>query len=264
MNGLLWKDGGPVIGIQLDNEYSGPADYLMALKKIARSAGLDVPFYTKTGWPATATPMPLGEVLPLYGVYADGFWDRDLVAMGGDKWMSFAFSLGRNDAKYPYLCCEIGGGMETSYHRRILVDPRDVESVALVQLGDGSSLLGYYMYQGGQNPDGKLTTLKESQATGYSERFAGEKLRFSGAARRIRPDPSAISLAATPASVPARLRQCAGRNARFATRSQAHEPQRLRHAALGRALGRTKRICLRQQLPAAPADAAEKEMCSFN
>jgi beta-galactosidase len=167
LNGLLWKDGGPVIGIQLENEYSGPATYLTALKKIARSAGLDVPFYTETGWPGTSTPMPLGEVLPLYGVYADGFWDRDLVAMGGDKWMNFAFSIGQNDAKYPYLCCEIGGGMETSCHRRILVDPRDVESVVLVQLGDGSSLLGYYMYQGGQNPDGKLTTLNESQATGY-------------------------------------------------------------------------------------------------
>lgn len=167
LNGLLWKDGGPVIGIQLDNEYSGPAAYLMALKKIARSAGLDVPVYTQTGWPGTSTPMPSGEVLPLYGVYADGFWDRDLVAMGSDKWMSFAFSSGQNDAKYPYLSCEIGGGMETSYHRRILVDPRDIESVVLVQLGDGSSLLGYYMYQGGQNPDGKLTTLNESKATDH-------------------------------------------------------------------------------------------------
>ncbi|HUA37654.1 MAG TPA: beta-galactosidase [Candidatus Sulfopaludibacter sp.] len=167
LRGMLWKDGGPVIGIQLDNEYSGPAAYLMALKKIARSAGLDVPFYTETGWPGTSTPIPRGEVLPLYGVYADGFWDRDLAAMGGDKWMNFTFSTGQNDTQYPYLCCEIGGGMETSYHRRILVDPRDIESVVLVQLGDGSSLLGYYMYQGGQNPEGKLTTLNESQATGY-------------------------------------------------------------------------------------------------
>ena len=36
---LLWKDGGPVIGIQVDNEYRGPAEYLLALKKIAREAG---------------------------------------------------------------------------------------------------------------------------------------------------------------------------------------------------------------------------------
>jgi hypothetical protein len=42
-----------------------------------------------------------------------------------------------------------------------------VEAVALCQLGSGSSLMGYYMFHGGQNPDGKLTTLQESQATGY-------------------------------------------------------------------------------------------------
>ena len=34
------------------------------------------------------------------------------------------------------------------------------------QLGSGVNLLGYYMFQGGANPQGKLTTLQESQATG--------------------------------------------------------------------------------------------------
>jgi hypothetical protein len=36
-----------------------------------------------------------------------------------------------------------------------------------VVIGSGANLLGYYMYQGGENPDGKLTTLQESQRTGY-------------------------------------------------------------------------------------------------
>jgi beta-galactosidase len=57
--------------------------------------------------------------------------------------------------------------MPASYHRRMNYDPRDVEAVVLTQLGGGSSLLGYYMYHGGQNPEGKLSTLQESQATGY-------------------------------------------------------------------------------------------------
>ena len=39
--------------------------------------------------------------------------------------------------------------------------------MVLTQLGSGSSSLGYYMYHGGQNPEGKLSTLQESQATGY-------------------------------------------------------------------------------------------------
>ena len=191
LRGLLWKDGGPVIGIQLDNEYRGPAEYLLALKAIARDVGLDVPLYTRTGWPALTTPMPLGEMVPLYGVYAEGFWDRDLTSMPGRYWAGFQFSALRTDAaiatellgnraakddpdadRYPFLTCEIGGGMMNSYHRRILIDPRDVEATTLIKIADGSTLPGYYMFHGGTNPDGKRTTLMEAQdmlATNYND-----------------------------------------------------------------------------------------------
>jgi beta-galactosidase len=57
--------------------------------------------------------------------------------------------------------------MMNSYHRRILVNPKDAEATTLIKLGSGSTLPGYYMYHGGVNPDGQLTTLMESQATGY-------------------------------------------------------------------------------------------------
>ena len=186
LKGELWKDGGPVIGIQVDNEFRGSPKYLLALKQIAIESGIDVPLYIKTGWPAMTTPVPLGELLPLFGAYADGFWERDLRPMDGASWENFTFKFTRTDTgvgddtlgtgkagdtagteKYPYLTCEVGGGMPASYHRRMNYDPRDVESVALCQLGSGSSLMGYYMYHGGQNPEGKLTTLQESQATGY-------------------------------------------------------------------------------------------------
>ena len=83
LKGLLWKDGGPVIGIQFENEYWGPAQHLLTLKQIAREAGLDVPLYTRTGWPLLSTPMPFGEIVPLYGVYAEGFWDREITPMPG-------------------------------------------------------------------------------------------------------------------------------------------------------------------------------------
>jgi len=43
LQGELWKDGGPVIGIQVDNEFGGSPNYLLALKKLAIEAGLDVP-----------------------------------------------------------------------------------------------------------------------------------------------------------------------------------------------------------------------------
>lgn len=186
LSGLLWKDGGRVIGIQLENEYDGPAEHLLTLKRLAREAGLDVPIYTKTGWPLLRTPLPFGEIVPLYGVYAEGFWDRELTPMPALYRQGFYFSklrtdnaigtdiLGRHEAKdaanadkYPYLTCEIGAGMMASYHRRILFYPLDAESTTMIKLGSGGSSLGYYMYHGGENPDGKLTTLQESQATGY-------------------------------------------------------------------------------------------------
>lgn len=184
LRGELWKDGGPVIGIQLDNEFTGPAEYLMALKRIAREEGLDVPIYTRTGWTQVTTPMPFGEIVPLYGAYAEGFWSRQLTSMPGIFWNVFRFSLLRMEdnitneqlgmrgiteapevRKYPYLTCEIGGGMMNSYHRRILIDPEDVESSTLVKLGSGSTLPGYYMYHGGTNPEGRLSTLMEAQDT---------------------------------------------------------------------------------------------------
>jgi len=186
LDGLFWKDGGPVIGIQFENEYKGPAEHLLTLKRLGREAGLDAPIYTRTGWDKPSGRMPFGELVPLYGVYAEGFWDRKLSPMPAGYWKGFQFSRFRVDdatyseppgkggtldppdvAQYPYLTCEIGGGMMNSYHRRILIYPEDIESTALVKLGSGSNLLGYYMYHGGVNPEGKLTTLMESQATGY-------------------------------------------------------------------------------------------------
>jgi hypothetical protein len=186
LEGLLWKNGGPVIGIQFENEYKGPAEHLLTLKRIGQEAGLDAPIYTRTGWDQPSGRMSFGEVVPLYGVYGEGFWDRVLAPMPAGYWKGFHFSNFRMDdatfgeipgeggsqdppdaQQYPYLTCEIGGGMMNSYHRRILVNPKDVESTTLIKLGSGSTLLGYYMYHGGVNPEGKLTTLMESQATGY-------------------------------------------------------------------------------------------------
>ena len=93
MRGELWKDGGPVIGIQVDNEFGGSPNYLMTLKKIAIESGIDVPLYDKTGWPAMKSPVPLGELLPLFGGYADGFWQNNLKPLG-DGW-EFMLSTSR-------------------------------------------------------------------------------------------------------------------------------------------------------------------------
>lgn len=184
VQGLQWKDGGPVVGCQFDNEYRGRASYLLALKRIATTIGFDLPLYTRTGWPELSTPVPYGELLPLYGDYADGFWERSLKPAAGNYWRAFFFQPGRDHQAiatdqltysdqqapatpqaYPYFTCELGGGMMTAYHRRPYMYADDAYALAVVKLGSGSNLLGYYMYHGGTNPDGKLTTLNENQRT---------------------------------------------------------------------------------------------------
>ena len=193
VQGLQWKDGGPVIAAQFDNEYRGRGEYLVALKEIATKIGFDLPFYTRTGWPELATPVPFGEMLPLYGDYADGFWDRSLQETAGNYYQAFNFKAFRSSTaiateqidysqstthpspvssqEYPYFTCELGGGMMQAYHRRPYLYADDVYSMALVKLGSGSNLLGYYMYHGGTNPEGKtyLNENQRTQATNYND-----------------------------------------------------------------------------------------------
>lgn len=190
VQGLQWKDGGPVMACQFDNEYKGHGSYLMALKNMAQNIGFDLPFYTRTGWPELKTPVPYGEMIPLYGDYADGFWDRSLKPAAGDYYKAFNFrvfrsstaiaseqlknqqeKLSEGDEQYPYFTCELGGGMATAYHRRPWIYPEDAYSLAIVKLGSGSNLLGYYMYHGGTNPESpvELNEVQRSPATNYND-----------------------------------------------------------------------------------------------
>jgi len=74
--GLFWKEGGPIIGVQIENEYHerGPGkgpEHMLTLLRIAHEAGLDAPFYTATGWDAAEVPQQ--QFLPVFGGYADAF-----------------------------------------------------------------------------------------------------------------------------------------------------------------------------------------------
>ncbi|MFY9855878.1 MAG: beta-galactosidase, partial [Terracidiphilus sp.] len=191
LHGLLWKDGGPVIGIQIENEYAldGPGQgrqHLAALKQMALDSGLDVPLYTVTGWDNAVVPDD--QFLPIYGGgYPDAPWDASTSVLPPAGIYSFLFgsrvaanmgAIGdhsgtgnRHDdelrAATPFLTAEVGGGNQDTYHRRPVLAVGDVAATIPVMIGSGANLLGYYMYQGGENPDGKLTSLQESQRTGY-------------------------------------------------------------------------------------------------
>ena len=130
-------------------------------------------------------------MLPLYGDYADGFWERSIAPTAGNYYQAFFFKpsrdnqniateqiqydgqfAGKEDKTYPYFTCELGGGMMTSYHRRVFMYPNDAYAMAVVKLGSGSNLLGYYMYHGGTNPEGRCSYLNETQrtvATNYND-----------------------------------------------------------------------------------------------
>ncbi len=184
LRGLLWKDGGPVIGTQLENELTRDPGHILTLKNLARELGLDVPLYSMTGW--MRAQVPAGEVLPVFGGYPDAFWVKQTTDWARESRQHYFFGLERDDStigadlqkkpgmpdtsfltNYPFATCELGGGMQVSYRRRPAIEADDIAALSLTKVGSGSNLQGYYMFHGGSNPSGKLSTLNESRATGY-------------------------------------------------------------------------------------------------
>lgn len=188
IRGLLWKDGGPVVGVQLENEYNlrGPGrgeDHIRSLKALALKAGMDVPLYTVTGWDGTVYPS--GEVLPVFGGYPDEPWATSTTELPPKETHAFRFDtrvsgdLGAQTKshqpgtaetdkdKVPFLGAEYGAGLPAMYRRRTLVSADDIAAMLPAQLGSGVNLLGYYMFHGGRNPVGAGGTgLEESSLSG--------------------------------------------------------------------------------------------------
>ena len=189
VRGLLWKDGGPIVGMQLENEYNltGPgkgAEHTLALKRLALRIGLDVPLYTVTGWDNAVYPR--GEVAPVDGAYVDEPWGVSMTNMSPRPAQAFRFDsvvatgLGAQTAGdaqrtpdaildrplAPYLGAEFGSGLPVMYRRRPIVAPDDVASTILTQMGSGLNLLGYYMFHGGANPTANGRGLEETTRSG--------------------------------------------------------------------------------------------------
>lgn len=184
--GYFIKDDGPVIGIQIENEYghcgglTGEAgeEHMRTLLSMAKEIGFVTPIYTATGWGGAVT----GGMLPVMGGYCEAPWDQRLTEIEPSG--NYVFTRERNDHnigsdhglgagitfdmdKFPFLTAELGGGLQVTHHRRPIASGLDTAAMTMVKMGSGANLLGYYMYHGGTNPKGKLTTLQESRATGY-------------------------------------------------------------------------------------------------
>lgn len=174
----LYKEDGPVIGIQIENEFGhcggkGGDAHINALYDLAREIGFEVPYYTATGWGGAH----IGKLLPVMGCYCDAPWDRRLEPLPPSP--NYIFSHERNDVDvgsdfrrgehvtfdedaYPFLLAEMGGGINSTFHRRPTATPADAGAMALTKLGSGANLIGYYMYHAGTNPGLELNETRES------------------------------------------------------------------------------------------------------
>ncbi len=203
VRGLLYKDGGPVIGTQIENEHNhssaqwgmttginnmwlnGGSDgnaHMLKLKEMALEAGIDTPIYTCTGWGGATTPVP--DMLPLWGGYAYWPWiyyeeERFAGIKEHPATPEYIFRDKHNNAipksynfepfyapeDYPYACCEMGGGMVQFYKYRFQFPYKSVPAMTVMKAAEGCNLLGYYMYHGGTNPKGKVNTFTNDLAT---------------------------------------------------------------------------------------------------
>ncbi len=183
---LFYKDGGNIIGVQIENELTDQPEHMKTLLDMAKEIGYDVPVYTMTGWNSKfGAKLPVDEALPVFAAYCDAPWDSSLEELPLSS--HYSFNTTRNDTavgadliqetdddgwrlpyeRYPFATCELGPGLMPTHHRRIVVSPMDAYAMSLVKLGCGNNLIGYYMYHGGTNKIGKLSTFQESKATGY-------------------------------------------------------------------------------------------------
>ncbi|WP_040949503.1 beta-galactosidase [Gorillibacterium massiliense] len=203
VQGLLFKQGGPIIGTQIENEHGHSAaqwalttgisnewltqghdgeNHMRKLKEMAIQAGIETPLYTCTAWGGANAPAE--EMLPLWGGYShwpwiyyehDRFGDmrehpatpeyifRDKHNNGIPS--SYNFEPTYTPEDYPYACCEMGGGMTPFYKYRFDFPYISVPAMTGIKAAEGCNLIGYYMYHGGSNPTGKRDVFLNDLAT---------------------------------------------------------------------------------------------------
>lgn len=175
-------DGKTVIGLQLENEYTGPTSHIKTLRKIAEEIGFKVPFFTMTAWPSG---VPDDDFLPMMGGYPDAPWNKGKSALkpnnrfaitpaktedeiGGDLFKSNKSEEGVYDY-VPYASCETGPGNQVTQHRRPYISEKDGYGVGFAKFASGLNLLGYYMFCGGSNPNDRL--MQENRLTFYPNNY---------------------------------------------------------------------------------------------
>ena len=175
-------DGETVVGIQLENEYTGNIDHIVKLRGLAEEVGFKTPFFTMTAWP---TNTPDKRFVPMFGGYPEAPWTQNKRPL--DPARRFAILPQRGEAEigedlikskkrkadfsaFPYATCETGTGNQVTHHRRPVISDRDGYGIAFAHFASGVNWLGYYMYHGGRNPLRKKP-MQESRRTFYPNNY---------------------------------------------------------------------------------------------
>lgn len=203
VEGQFFKDNGPIIGIQIENEHmhaSPPwefmhmkeyewvgvgrdgAAHIREIKQLMEEAGMEAPLYTCTGWGGGS--FLEDETLPVYGGYAFCPWyvleegkkhgptnEYVIQNFHDNNFKCVEFDPPYPPEKYPYACSELGGGMACWYRYRFIVPPQSVEAATLVRVAGGCNFIGYYIFHDGTNPIGKHGYLNERNVPKISYHF---------------------------------------------------------------------------------------------
>jgi len=162
MNGLMFKDGGPIVAVQLENEFQhapsswgfkgeGGEQHMLNLKRLAIDAGLVAPMYFCTAW---GSPVPPDEMIPGQGGYP-------FMGQGNPSgYYTFYDAAARKHSNYdalhyPIANIEVGPGMLNVGQWRPVAPPESTEALTVIMTGIGGNILGYYMYQAGTHFIGK-------------------------------------------------------------------------------------------------------------
>jgi hypothetical protein len=160
MRGLFVKDGGPIVGIQLENEFaSGDPKHITRLKEMVIARDMVAPYFTVTA----NSRFEKNTAIPLQGSYTYRGWEggggtgpTSGFVYGTDEWTANTDLGGTfyNTLDYPRGYCELGTGSPMRAGTRFLVEPCYVLAQAYDCVGRGANFLGYYMFHGGTQPDG--------------------------------------------------------------------------------------------------------------
>lgn len=181
---LLYKNGGPVIGIQLENEYVTQGlvvSHMKKLKEIAVQIGFDVPIYSMTHW--MLSDYPKGELIPYAGYYMETPWiynegkDNLTTPQEFFSYNRLSDNIGTDFIKTegeveslidtnesPYFTCENGLGAPSYYQHRGIVPEKTAGETINLRIGCGVNLMGYYVYVGQTNPIGERYVLHRQTA----------------------------------------------------------------------------------------------------